>query len=126
MKEAVAKIPYPCCVASSGESARIRLALGLTGLLGYFDGRLFSAEEVSRGKPFPDLFLHAAAQMGASPGACIVIEDSLAGVTGARAAGMRVFAYVPPVHEERGWTEQFRKAGAEKFADMVDLPELLC
>lgn len=81
------------CVASSGSHTRIRLTLGLTGLWPTFAGRIFSAEEVERGKPAPDLFLHAAATMGVPAGSCVVVEDSPAGVRAARSAGMHVVAY---------------------------------
>jgi HAD superfamily hydrolase (TIGR01509 family) len=82
------------CVASSGRHARIRLSLRLTGLQTVFaDEHLFSAEDVPRGKPAPDLFLHAAACLSASPQLCVVVEDSPAGVEAAKAAGMRVIGY---------------------------------
>jgi HAD superfamily hydrolase (TIGR01509 family) len=82
------------CVASSARHARIRLSLGLTGLLTSFaEEQLFSAEDVARGKPAPDLFLHAAAALTAAPHVCVVVEDSPAGVEAARAAGMRVVGY---------------------------------
>ncbi|MEM9609731.1 MAG: HAD family phosphatase [Actinomycetota bacterium] len=82
------------CVASSGEPARIRRSLTVTGLIGEFDeDRLFSAAEVERGKPAPDLFLHAARCCGVRPDDCVVVEDSPAGVTAARAAGMRVIGF---------------------------------
>ncbi len=82
-------MPDRRCVASSSDPQRLRHALTLTGLLRHFDGHVFSATMVSRGKPFPDLFLYAAAQMGVAPEACVVIEDSVPGVTAARAAGSR-------------------------------------
>lgn len=81
---------WTTCVGSSGSHERIRLTLGLTGLLPLFDGRIFSAQDVLNGKPAPDLFLHAAAQLEADPNRTVVIEDSPAGVRAARAAGMRV------------------------------------
>ncbi|TIU89123.1 MAG: hydrolase, partial [Mesorhizobium sp.] len=74
----------PCCVASSGTLDRIRYALDVTGLLGLLEPHLFSAAMVARGKPAPDLFLHAAANMGAIPQNCLVVEDSPAGVAAAR------------------------------------------
>ena len=67
--------------------------LGLTGLLDHFEGRLFSATEVSHGKPAPDLFLHAARTMGWEPSSCVVVEDSSYGVDAALAAGMQAIAY---------------------------------
>ena len=71
----------------------MRFTLGLTGLYERFAGRIFSASDVVRGKPEPDLFLHAAAQMGVTPAACAVVEDSEPRVRAAHAAGMRVFGY---------------------------------
>lgn len=82
------------CVASSSRHTRIRLSLRLTGLQAFFaEEHLFSAEDVTRGKPAPDLFLHAAASLGAPSELCVVVEDSPAGVEAARAAGMRVIGY---------------------------------
>jgi HAD superfamily hydrolase (TIGR01509 family) len=81
------------CVASSGSHEKMRRTLGITGLYGFFEGRIFSATEVSRGKPAPDLFLHAAARMGTDPGDCAVVEDSVPGVLAAVAAGMAVYGF---------------------------------
>jgi HAD superfamily hydrolase (TIGR01509 family) len=71
----------------------LRYTLGLTGLYERFAGRIFSVTEVARGKPAPDLFLHAARQSGVDPRRCAVVEDSRWGVEAARAASMRVFGY---------------------------------
>ena len=82
------------CVASSGSPERIRRSLTLTDLIGRFAPEsLFSAAEVSRGKPAPDLFVHAAARMGVAPDRCVVVEDPPAGVAAARAAGMAVIGF---------------------------------
>ncbi len=88
----------PFCVASSGSHERIERALRLTGLWDRFAGRVFSASDVARGKPAPDLFVHAAARMGVAPAETVVVEDSPLGVEAARAAGMAVigFAAVTP------------------------------
>ncbi|MDT0323031.1 HAD family hydrolase [Streptomyces millisiae] len=83
----------PYCVASSGSHARIRHSLGHSGLLPRFAGRIFSADDVPRGKPAPDLFLHAARTSGVKPARCLVVEDSPAGVDAALAAGMPVIGY---------------------------------
>ncbi len=117
---ALERIPIPICVASSGEAEKIRLSLGLTGLLPRFEGRVFSATEVGRGKPYPDLFLHAARVMGAAPAACAVVEDSLPGVEAGHAAGMTVLAYADG--RDAG---PLAAAGARVFADMAELPDLL-
>lgn len=96
--EAIDTLDIPCCVASSSQLERIRLSLGITGLLGRLDPHIFSASMVERGKPAPDLFLHAARQMHVEPSRCIVIEDSPAGIVAARAAGMTVFAFTGGSH----------------------------
>ncbi len=107
------------CVASSGAPDRIRHVLELTGLLARFEGRIFSAVEVEHGKPAPDLFLHAAAVMGAAPRACAVVEDSPKGVAAGVAAGMTVFGYA-------GRTPAARLAGASHvISDLRELPALL-
>src|SRR5262249_20152408 len=88
IREALERIAILVCVASSSPPDRLRFKLDLTGLHERFSGRIFSAAEVANGKPAPDLFLHAARQMGVEPGDCTVVEDSLYGVQAARAAGM--------------------------------------
>jgi HAD superfamily hydrolase (TIGR01509 family) len=112
-------IGVPTCVASSGTHERIRTALATVGLLARFDGRIFSADDVARGKPYPDLFLYAAERMGAEPERCLVVEDSPHGVAAAKAARMRVIGYA-------GLTPAERLAGAESvIADMADLPDII-
>jgi HAD superfamily hydrolase (TIGR01509 family) len=119
--EALDRIATPTCVASGGSHETLRHTLGLTGLYERFQGRIFSASEVAEGKPAPDLFLHAAARMGAEPAACAVVEDSRYGVQAARAAGMRAFGYTG------GLTPPERLAGPRTvlFDDMRRLPDLL-
>ncbi len=117
---ALDRIELPSCVASSGGHERIRLTLGLTGLLPRFEGRIFSATEVEHGKPAPDLFLHAAARMGFDPSSTAVVEDTVPGVTAARAAGMRALAFARLVS-----AEALEAAGGEVFEDMARLPGLL-
>jgi HAD superfamily hydrolase (TIGR01509 family) len=87
------KINVPFCVASNGSLKKIRHSLSVVGFGGYFEDRCFSAESVPQGKPAPDLFLSAARHMGFSPNETIVVEDSVAGVTAAKRAGMTVFRY---------------------------------
>jgi HAD superfamily hydrolase (TIGR01509 family) len=93
IRHALGRIEVSTCIASSSSHEKLRLTLGLTGLYDHFAGRIFSAEEVARGKPAPDLFLHAADSMGAHPDRCVVIEDSPAGVTAAKSAGMTALAF---------------------------------
>ena len=83
----------PFCLASSGTRDRIRRSLTVTGLLGRFEGRIFSAEDVAHGKPAPDLFLHVASTLAVDPARCVVVEDSPNGVSAARAAGMTALGY---------------------------------
>jgi len=125
--EVVAGLELPFCVASSSQLERIRLSLALTGLLPRFEGHIYSASMVRNGKPAPDLFLHAAREMGITPENCLVIEDSPAGIQAARAAGMRVFAYLGGSHIGpsglRGEIEAL--APDALIEDMRSLPGLL-
>ena len=101
----------------------MRERLTYAGLIDLFDGRLFSAEQVALGKPSPDLFLHAAASMGHGPSSCIVVEDSVVGVTAGLAAGMRVFAFAARSRLELAPT--LEEAGGMVFSEMSMLPQLL-
>jgi HAD superfamily hydrolase (TIGR01509 family) len=94
--EALDTLRLPTCVASSGSHEKMGRTLGKTGLRHYFEGRIYSASEVAHGKPAPDLFLYAAAQMGVEPRHCVVVEDSQFGVQAARAAGMRSLGWKDP------------------------------
>jgi HAD superfamily hydrolase (TIGR01509 family) len=118
--DALRSIEPAVCVASSGTHERIRLTLGATGLWDRFGGRVFSAEDVPRGKPAPDLFLHAARALGADPRRCAVVEDSPAGITAANAAGMTSYGFARLVPAER-----LRHATGAVFRDMLRLPALL-
>lgn len=93
--ELVKSLKVPFCMASNGPLHQIKVSLSVTGLWPYFEGRIFSAYEVSSWKPAPDLFLHAAKTMGVEPSRCAVVEDSLPGVQAGVAAGMQVFALQP-------------------------------
>lgn len=88
----------PFCVATSSSPRRAAISLELVGLNHLVQGRVFTASLVARGKPAPDLFLHAAAQMGADPARCLVIEDSLTGVRAGLAAGMEVWRFTGGSH----------------------------
>jgi HAD superfamily hydrolase (TIGR01509 family) len=93
ISELLERVDLPYCVASNGTAERMRLSLKAAGLLPLFEGRMFSATEVARPKPAPDLFLHAARAMNASPSECVVIEDTATGVEAGVAAAMTVLAY---------------------------------
>lgn len=96
--ETIRALGIPYCLATSSSPERMRKSLEITGLSALFDGLTFTASEVARGKPAPDLFLHAAARMGADPATCIVLEDSLNGVRAGLAAGMRVWRFTGGSH----------------------------
>jgi HAD superfamily hydrolase (TIGR01509 family) len=119
--DALLEISLPTCVASSGSHARMRFTLGKTGLLDRFHGRIFSVDDVENGKPAPDIFLHAANSMGAPPGRCAVVEDSVSGVNAGLAAGMTVFGYSGGVTS----AESLSIGEAVVFDDMAKLPALL-
>ncbi|MFE0858368.1 HAD family hydrolase [Streptomyces mutabilis] len=111
-KLAVDGVPY--CVASSGSHERIRVGHRKTGLDRWFeDERIFSSQDVGRGKPAPDLFLYAAERMGIAPERCVVVEDSPLGVQAAVAAGMDVYGFtaMTPTRKLAGATRLFRDMG---------------
>ena len=123
VRDAILSLPYPRCVASSSVPERIALSLRITGLSDLFDD-IFSSTQVPRGKPAPDLFLHAASNMKARPEDCLVIEDSVAGVQAALAAGMRVIGFTGGGHCGPEHAEKLRQAGAPLVIDrMADLPD---
>jgi len=125
--EVLDRLDVPFCVASSSLPERITLSLEVTGLLPRFAGRIFSVAMVPRGKPAPDLYLHAARTMGVAPGRCLVIEDSAPGVLAARAAGMRVFGFLGGSHAgQPGYREKLASLAPDLlFDDMRELPGLL-
>ncbi|GAB3765439.1 HAD family hydrolase [Microlunatus parietis] len=115
VREALDALPLPYCVASSGAHPRIERTLRTVGLYDRFAGNIYSADDVPRGKPFPDLFLHAAREQGASPERCVEVEDSPNGVAAGKAAGMTVIGYA-------GVTPPSRLAAADKIiSSMAEL-----
>jgi HAD superfamily hydrolase (TIGR01509 family) len=115
-------LPTPFCVASSSDLDRVSLSLALTGLAKYFGDRLYTAQLVAHGKPAPDLFLHAATQMNAAPERTLVVEDSVSGVTAAKAAGMTVWGFIGGSHYgSRDGRSMLYDAGADRvFERMAD------
>jgi len=120
--EAVRAAGITYCVATSARVSKMHITLGQTGLLPLFEHAMFSSTMVGRGKPFPDLFLHAAKTMGFAPVDCIVIEDSVAGTQAGIAAGMRVFSYHGDPYSDRDGLIQ---AGGILFDDMRELAGLV-
>ena len=122
----LARLHGPRCVASSSDRERIAKTLRWAGLDGFFGAHIFSGLDVARGKPAPDLFLHAAASMGFAPAACVVIEDSVAGVEAGVAAGMRVVGFIGGAHSDPGHAARLVAAGAGQIVTrMQDLAEAL-
>ncbi|MFG2356818.1 HAD family hydrolase [Streptomyces sp. NPDC048521] len=118
--EKLAADGVPYCVASSGSHERIRVGHRTTGLDRWFaEERIFSSQDVGRGKPAPDLFLYAAERMGAAPDKCLVVEDSPLGVQAALAAGMDVYGFT-------AMTPAAKLTGANQlFSSMGELADLL-
>jgi HAD superfamily hydrolase (TIGR01509 family) len=115
-------LDVPYCVATNSSPERLGIALAATGLAARFEGRRFSATQVARPKPAPDLFLHAAHTMGIPPDQCVVIEDTPTGVRAAVAAGMTVFGFAAAPHTDAA---ALQSAGAIIFRRMLDLHPML-
>jgi HAD superfamily hydrolase (TIGR01509 family) len=127
IEDLLAALPAPRCVASNSHLDRVRHALLLTRLLPLFDPHVFSASQVERGKPAPDLFLFAARQFDAPREHCIVVEDSTVGVEAAVAAGMPVVGFCGGGHCPADHADRLIAAGCSRvFARMPDLAAFLC
>jgi HAD superfamily hydrolase (TIGR01509 family) len=114
------------CIASSSSPDRLAVCLSVLDMTELFAGRVFSASNVARGKPHPDIFLYAAAQIGVSPRQCIVIEDSASGVIAGRAAGATVIGLLAAGHICDGHAETLKKAGAQHIAaDYVEMERIV-
>lgn len=92
VEEFIKRVKTPICVASNGPRSKMEVTLGVTGLIQYFKGNIFSAYDLQTWKPDPNLFLHAAKTMGYTPQECLIIEDSLSGVKAAISGGFEVYA----------------------------------
>ena len=123
---ALEAIKLPVCVASSSFPAKLRLGLEIVGLYSRFAPNIISVSLVSHGKPGPDVFLFAAGWMRVPPRNCVVVEDSVAGVTAGHRAGMRIFGFDGGKHCGPDHGSRLLRAGAELvFSDMNRLPALL-
>lgn len=126
VREAVTTLGLPYCVASSTHMPALVTNLGTVGLVDLFAPFIFSASQVKRPKPAPDVFLYAASQMGADPADCLAIEDSALGVSAARRAGMRVIGFLGGAHVGPGHGDRLTAAGAEVlFSAMSDLSTVI-
>ncbi|AJR02510.1 HAD family hydrolase [Siansivirga zeaxanthinifaciens] len=120
VKEVIENLNIPFCVASSGTDEKIRLNLGLVGLLPYFEGKIFSCYTIKKWKPEPDVFLLAAKTMGYKPDECLVIEDSKLGVLGAKNGGFDVYGYT-----EHDYYNDLESLATKTFNNMTDLLQML-
>ena len=118
IEAALDQIEIPYCIASNGPHAKMRKTLGVTSLLRRFEGRMFSSADVPRGKPYPDLFLHAARHFAVAPAACLVVEDSVSGIAAALAAGMFVYGGLDSFRNPESKTPRAEKV-APQVADAV-------
>lgn len=120
IKEVVEQLDIPFCVASSGPENKIRLNLKLTGLLPYFENKIFSCYSIEKWKPDPSVFIWAANTMGFKPNECLVVEDSPIGVEAAIKGGFDVFGFT-----EHDYKDELSKIATKTFNRMIQLPELL-
>lgn len=111
--------------ASGADRFKVELQMGKCGLMPYFKGRIFSGHEMPRSKPAPDVYLAAAAALGVAPGNCVVIEDTVTGVTAGVAAGATVLGYSPPEAGHDGAAALRAAGAADIFTDMGHLAGLL-
>jgi beta-phosphoglucomutase-like phosphatase (HAD superfamily) len=119
--DVVRALTLPKAIASSGSAPGLERKLKQTGLWDHFAPHVYSADHVARAKPAPDLFLHAAAALGMAPADCLVIEDSVNGVTAGRAAGMTVWGFLGGGHAHEGLAARLKAAGAERI--VADWPD---
>ena len=128
VKFALSRLTTQRCICSNSSSQRLDMMLTKVGLKPYFEPNIFSAKDLGpdRVKPKPDIFLHAAQQFGVSPDRAIVIEDSVHGIHGARAAGMRVIGFTGASHTYPSHADRLTDAGAETvISRMSDLPAVI-
>lgn len=126
VRDALAQVPLPAAVVSNSRLTRIAASLSRVGLAEVFGPRVFSAEQVARPKPHPDVYLHAARELGVAPGRCLVVEDSVTGLSAARAAGMKTIAFVGASHVPKGYAQVLRSLGVTRIVErMEQLPSLI-
>ncbi|MGN6315841.1 HAD family hydrolase [Trinickia sp.] len=126
VRDALVRVALPAAVVSNSRLTRVAASLARVGLTDIFGPRVFSAEQVSRPKPHPDVYLHAARQLGIAPERCLVVEDSVTGLTAARAAGMKTIAFVGASHVPKGYAQVLRNLGVTRIIEhMEQLPALI-
>jgi HAD superfamily hydrolase (TIGR01509 family) len=126
VRDALQRVPLPAAVVSNSRFARVTASVRRAGLTEIFGERVFSAEQVERPKPFPDVYLFAAERLGVEPARCLVVEDSVAGLNAARAAGMMTIAFVGASHIPDGYADVLRNMGITRIMQHMDeLPALV-
>jgi len=126
VRDALQRVTLPAAVVSNSRMKRVQASIKRAGLQQVFGERVFSAEQVARPKPYPDVYLFAAQQLGVDPGRCLVVEDSVAGLNAARAAGMKTIAFVGASHIPDGYADALRKMGITRIMEHMDeLPALV-
>jgi HAD superfamily hydrolase (TIGR01509 family) len=126
VREALQCVALPAAVVSNSRMTRVTASVRRAGLTEIFAGRIFSAEQVARPKPYPDVYLLAARQLGVEPTRCLVVEDSVAGLNAARAASMKTIAFVGASHIPDGYADVLRNMGISRIMEHMDeLPALV-
>ncbi|SMG57132.1 HAD family hydrolase [Paraburkholderia susongensis] len=126
VREALQRVTLPVAVVSNSRMTRVSASVRRAGLQQIFGARIFSAEQVARPKPYPDVYLFAAQTLGVEPSRCLVVEDSVAGLNAARAAGMKTIAFVGASHIPDGYADALRAMGMTRIMKHMDeLPELV-
>ncbi|AOK53763.1 HAD family hydrolase [Burkholderia stagnalis] len=126
VRDALLQVGLPAAVVSNSRLARVRSSLKRAALTEIFGERVFSAEQVARPKPYPDVYLHAASTLGVAPARCIVVEDSVSGLNAARAAGMKTIAFVGASHIPDNYADALRAMGITRIMRHMDeLPSLV-
>ncbi len=120
VRDALQRVTLPAAVVSNSRMTRVTASVRRAGLTEIFAGRVFSAEQVARPKPYPDVYLFAAQQLGVEPARCIVVEDSIAGLNAARAAGMKTIAFVGASHIPDGYADVLRNMGITRIMEHMD------
>jgi haloacid dehalogenase superfamily, subfamily IA, variant 3 with third motif having DD or ED len=120
VRDALQRVTLPAAVVSNSRMARVNASVRRAGLQQIFGERIFSAEQVARPKPYPDVYLFAAKTLGVEPARCVVVEDSVAGLNAARAAGMKTIAFVGASHIPEGYADALRKMGMTRIMKHMD------
>jgi HAD superfamily hydrolase (TIGR01509 family) len=126
VREALQRVTLPAAVVSNSRMTRVSASVRRAGLQQIFGERIFSAEQVARPKPYPDVYLFAAQTLGVEPSRCVVVEDSVAGLNAARAAGLKTIAFVGASHIPNGYADALRRMGMTRIMRHMDeLPALI-